>query len=103
MKSLDTGDAFWRALAIGIVCGAPLTAAGELLRHGQEYHPLWRAIGLVLTLPGVLYGVMTGRNVFASSLSMSVYFAVQMVFYAVVVFLFIAVTQFFLAPPREHP
>mgnify|MGYP001617024894 CR=1 FL=1 len=101
MKSLDTRDPFWRALAIGIVYGAPLTAVGELLRHGQEYHPLWRAIGLVLTLPGVLYGGMTGRDVFVSPLSMSVYFLAQMGFYAVVVFLFTAVVRFFQAPPRK--
>lgn len=93
MKSLGTRDPFWRALAIGVVYGAPLTAAGELLRHGQEYHPLWRAIGLVLTVPGVLYSAMTGRDVFATPVSMSVYFLAQMVFYTVVVSLFIAAIQ----------
>lgn len=63
--------------------------------------PPLRAIGLVLTLPGVLYGDMTGRDVFVSPLSMSVYFLAQMGFYAVVVFLFTAVVRFFQAPPRK--
>lgn len=90
LKPLDVEDSFWRALAIGIVCGAPLTVVGELLR-GPGYPSFWRAIGLILTLPGVLYSVMSGRDVFATPASMSVYFLAQMAFYTVVVFLFITV------------
>ena len=83
-------DSIWRALAIGIVCGPIWTAAGEWLRHGTEFHSAWRTIGSIFTLPGVLYGVVTGRDPFATIVSMCVYFLAQIGFYTVVVFLGLA-------------
>ena len=93
-------DLIWRALAIGFVCGPILTALGELLRLGTEPHVMWRALRVILTLPGVLYTAFTGRDPFLSLSEMGVYFLVQIVYVTVIVFVFLATARF-LAPRKD--
>ncbi|MHB8697722.1 MAG: hypothetical protein ACYC9J_06745 [Sulfuricaulis sp.] len=103
MKGPQSRDPVWRAVAIGIVLGAPFTVLGEQLNGGREQIPFWHTVGLIFTAPGVLYRTVTGRDVFATAASMCLYFLVLNGFYAIVVFLFTTSGRLFLVRQREHP
>lgn len=85
---------FWNAFAIGIVCGPILTAAGEWLRTATDVAGPWKLLGTSLTLPGLLYSSVTGRDPFHSLPVMCVYFLVQIGYFTAVVFMGHATVRF---------
>ncbi len=80
------------ALSIGIVVGIPLTVFAEILPRESG---LLRIITLFITAPGALYGAMTGNSTYESASVLTIYFAVQATYIAVLVFVLIMVVRFF--------
>ncbi len=84
----------WNALRVGIMMGVPLSLLGELLLNVPEPEGVWpRVLGAILAGPGLIYSILTGNSVFASSISTGMYLLLQILFYSIMAFFFLILLQ----------
>lgn len=84
----------WNALRIGVMLGIPLPLIGELLLNVPEQDGAWlRIVGAILAAPGLIYSILTGNSVFASSISTGMYLLLQVMYYSILAFFFLILFQ----------
>ncbi len=75
-----------QAIAIGVVFGIPLTILGELFLVTSAEAASLHMLAQIMTAPGGLYRAMTGRDVFASAGTMSIYLLIQASYYTAIAY-----------------